>query len=99
MKKLKALGMISGVGSMLIGAKRQGYDIVGNIEWRQYYHTGTFEHNFPGSFMVDTLEEVTPEQIESCQDLDLIIGHTECGNFSNLRVNKSNAIDAGNKGD
>ena len=91
--------MICGVGSMLIGAKRQGYDIVGNIEWRQYYHSGTFEHNFPGSFMTDTLKDLTPEQIESCKDLDLIIGHTECGNFSNMRANKNNAIDAGDKGD
>jgi site-specific DNA-cytosine methylase len=96
---MKALGMICGVGSMLIGAKRQGYDIVGNIEWRQYYHSGTFEHNFPGSFMVDTLKDLTHEQIESCKDLDLIIGHTECGNFSNMRANKNNAIDAGDKGD
>jgi site-specific DNA-cytosine methylase len=96
---MKALGMISGVGSMLIGAKRQGYDIVGNIEWRQYYHSGTFEYNFPGSFMVDTLKDLTPEQLESCKDLDLLIGHTECGNFSNLRADKNNKIDAGDKGD
>lgn len=96
---MKALGMICGVGSMMIGAKRQGYQIIGNIEWRQYYHSGTFEHNFPGSFMVDTIKDLTPEQIESCEDLDLIIGHTECGNFSNMRANKNNAIDAGDKGD
>lgn len=97
--KLKALGMISGVGSMLIGAKRQGFEIVGNIEWRQYYHSGTFEHNFPGSFMIDKFEDLEGDKLESCQDLDLIIGHTECGNFSNMRVNKNNAIDAGDKGD
>ena len=96
---MKALGMISGIGSMLIGAKRQGYEIVGNIEWRPYYHTGTFEHNFPNSFMVKTLKDLTGEQRMACQDLDLLIGHTECGNFSNLRANKNNAIDDGNKGD
>lgn len=97
--KLKALGMICGVGSMLIGAKRQGFEIVGNIEWRKYYHTGTFEHNFPGSFMVDRIEDLDQEKIKACRDLDLIIGHTECGNFSNMRANKTNAIDAGDKGD
>lgn len=97
--KLKALGMICGVGSMLIGAKRQGFEIVGNIEWRKYYHTGTFEHNFPGSFMVDRIEDLDQEKFKACQDLDLIIGHTECGNFSNMRANKTNAIDAGDKGD
>lgn len=97
--KLKALGMICGVGSMLIGAKRQGFEIVGNIEWRKYYHTGTFEHNFPGSFMVDRIEDLDQEKIKACRDLDLIIGHTECGNFSDMRANKTNAIDAGDKGD
>lgn len=96
---MKALGMICGVGSMLIGAKRQGYDIVGNIEWRQYYHTGTFEYNFPGSFMIDRLEDLDREKLQECQDLDLIIGHTECGNFSNLRADKNTAIDRGDKGD
>lgn len=96
---MKALGMICGIGSMLIGAKRQGYNIIGNIEWRQYYHTGTFEYNFPGSFMIDKLEDLDEEKFEQCRDLDLIIGHTECGNFSNLRSNKNNAIDTGDKGD
>ena len=57
---MKALGMICGIGSMLIGAKRQGYDIVGNIEWRPGYWTGTFEHNFPGAFMVKNLKSLTP---------------------------------------
>lgn len=96
---MKALGMICGVGSMLIGAKKQGYEIVGNIEWRPYYHTGTFEYNFPGSFLIKTLEDLSEEQRTQCEDLDLIIGHTECGNFSNMRANKTNAIDAGDKGD
>ena len=43
MRKLKALSFIGGIGSMLIGAKRQDYEIIGNVEWRDYYHTGTFE--------------------------------------------------------
>lgn len=85
---MKALGMISGVGSMLIGAKAQGWDIIGNIEWRPYYHTGTFEYNFPGAFMVKTLADLDMDQEDKCMNLDLIIGHTECGNFSNLRAVK-----------
>lgn len=98
-RELRALGMISGIGSMLIGAKQQGYKIIGNIEWRPYYHTGTFEYNFPGSFMIKKLNDLTDSQLKECLDLDLIIGHTECGGFSNLRANKNNAIDAGNRGD
>lgn len=96
---MKAIGMICGVGSMLIGAKKQGFEIIGNIEWRKYYHTGTFELNFPGAFMVNTLQDLTPEQKAKCDNLDLLIGHTECGNFSNLRADKNKAIDAEDKGD
>ena len=88
MKKLRVLNMIGGIGSMTIGAKEQGYEVVGNIEWRPYYHTGTFEYNFPDAFMVKTLAHLTPEQEARCQDLDLIIGHTECGVYSNLNNNK-----------
>jgi len=96
---MKILGMISGIGSMMIGAKEQGYEVVGNIEWRPYYHTGTFERNFPDSFMVKTLKDLTAEQETQCEDLDIIIGHTECGNFSELRVNRNTQIDKGDKGD
>lgn len=83
---MKALGMICGIGSMLIGAKRQGYDIIGNIEWRSGYWTGTFEHNFPGAFMAKDLKSLTPEQLEQCKGVDYMTGHTECGNFSSLNV-------------
>lgn len=83
---MKALGMICGIGSMLIGAKRQGYDIVGNIEWRPGYWTGTFEHNFPGAFMAKDLKSLTPEQLEQCKGIDYMAGHTECGNFSPMNM-------------
>lgn len=89
---MKALGMISGIGSMMIGAKEQGYEIVGNIEWRKYYWTGTFERNFPGAFMVHTVKDLTPEQTEACKGVDLLIGHTECGNFSALNFLKKPGV-------
>lgn len=81
---MRALGMTCGVGSMLIGAKQAGFDITGNIEWRPYYHTGTFEYNFKAP-MVRRLEDAT---YSMKKDVDLIMGHTECGNFSNLRCKK-----------
>ncbi len=43
---MRVIGLTCGVGSMLIGAKQLGMDVVGNIEWRKYYHTPTFEKNF-----------------------------------------------------
>ena len=77
---LKALGMTDGVGSMLVGAKEQGYEILGNIEWRKYYHTGTWEKNFDNAWMVKTWEDAPPVP----DDIDIIMGHPECGQWSNL---------------
>lgn len=89
MKRLKALGVYGGIGSMMIGAKRQGWDIIGNIEDRDYFFTGTFEANFPESFLVHSVQEMSDEQRERCSDLDLIIGHPKCGSFSSLRHHNS----------
>ncbi len=68
---------------MLIGAKQAGFKIVGNIEWREYYHTGTFEHNFKNAYMDRTIDESGIPL-----DIDLVMGHPECGNYSNLRTKK-----------
>ena len=83
---MKLLGMHSGIGSMLIGAKSQEWNIVGNIESRDYFYTGTFENNFSGSFLVDHLWNLSTEQILKCEDIDLVIGHPACGSFSNLKA-------------
>lgn len=90
---ITAIGITSGVGSMLIGAREAGFKIIGNIEWRRYYHTGTFEHNFYGAFMVKSMSEAPPLP----KKIDLAIGHPECGNFSNLRTTSKVALD--NPGD
>jgi site-specific DNA-cytosine methylase len=82
---MKVLGVFGGIGSMMIGAKQQGYEIIGNIEDRQCFFTGTFEENYPGAFMVSSINELTDEQIEMCKDVDLILGHPKCGSFSSLR--------------
>lgn len=84
---MKVLGVFGGIGSMMIGAKQQGYEVLGNIENRPMFFTGTFEANFPGSFMVKSVDELTKEQIEMCKDVDLIVGHPKCGSFSSLRHN------------
>ena len=97
MSKLNVLGVLSGIGSTLIGAKQ--HNIIGNIEYRDYCQTGTFEFNFPNSFMIKSLEDLNDAHLEKCLTIDLIIGHPSCGNFSNLHINKNNAIDAKDKGD
>jgi len=85
---LKALGLTSGIGSMLIGAQKQGFQVVGNIEWRDYYryqiedYPTTFCHNFPGAWMsrgpLDLPVDLYPG------DIDFAAGHPECGRYSNL---------------
>lgn len=100
---MKAIGITSGIGSMLIGARQAGFEIVGNIEWRKYYGyvgadgTSTFKKNFPGAIYVEKFEDLTGEEVERMTDADIAFGHPECGNFSNLRVKKTSQL--GNPGD
>ncbi len=86
---MKAIGLTCGVGSMLIGARSAGFKVEGNIEWRPYYHTGTFEKNF-GAFMVKDLS-----QANFSKDITLAMGHPECGNYSSLRTSAPKFDDPG----
>jgi len=87
---MKILGVVDGIGSMMVGA-RGIHEIIGNIEWRPYYHTGTFEHNFPESFMRKKWDDLTEEEQSKAKEADLVIGHPECGNFSILNTRSYNA--------
>lgn len=85
---LRAIGMTSGIGSLLVGARQAGFEIVGNVEWRKYYRVtdghgrNTFTDNFFGSFLVS---EVTDQLVrEFRDDVDLLMGHPECGAYSVL---------------
>jgi site-specific DNA-cytosine methylase len=82
--ELRALGITCGIGSMLIGSRDIGFKVIGNIEFRKYYHTGTFEHNFTGAFMVHEIGDLSKKQIQDLEGIDLIMSHTECGPFSLL---------------
>jgi len=87
---MKAIGITCGIGSMLVGARLAGFEILGNVEWRKYYHyrdaqgRNTFEQNFPGAVFKKSLAEFTPSELEMFTGADLALGHPECGNFSNL---------------
>src|SRR5271166_6587209 len=35
---LTAVCITCGIGSMLLGARQAGFDVLGNLEWRKYYH-------------------------------------------------------------
>lgn len=88
---MKALGLTSGIGSMLIGARDAGFEVIGNIEWRKYYHAidkhgeNTFRLNFPDAFFAHAPEDLSAElTFELPGTIDLAIGHPECGAYSNL---------------
>jgi len=93
---MRAIGLTSGIGSMLIGARAAGFTVLGNIEWRPYYHwqddqgRNTFTENFPGAFLVHKIDELDEKQIRALRGkIDLAMGHPECGSYSNLRPNKT----------
>lgn len=85
------LSIIGGTGSMAIGAKEQGWNILGGYEWRKYYHTGTFEHNFNAPLFSDYQQ--MKKELSIPKDLDLVIGHTECGSYSRLNQRKNSVVE------
>jgi len=82
MKQLTIAGVTSGVGSMLIGAQALGYKVLGNVEWRNYYNTGTFEHNFKAPYTIDY------NDIDYLKGADVVMVHDDCGDFSGLNLTK-----------
>lgn len=94
----KALGITCGIGSLLIGAYQAGCNVVGNIEWRKYYHhldgngDNSFRHNFPDAFFIQDQSQLTHEQEAILSDLTIAAGHPECGNFSILRHNRHESV-------
>lgn len=89
--KYRALGLTSGVGSMLIGARNAGFGVVGNVEWRDYYRLidvdgrNTFVDNFAGSFMARGFDDMDPIQAHDLEgSIDIALGHPECGKYSRL---------------
>jgi len=95
--ELTAFGFTSGVGSMLIGARDNGFRVAGNIEWRDSMYSyaankepSTFIRNFPGAFLARGPKDVPKDLIPTT--IDFATGHPECGCFSLLSkplVNRS----------
>lgn len=86
MEELTAIGIESGIGSMLIGAKQEGFKVVGNVESRRQFHTGTFQYNFGWAFMEYDLKKV----ITKIPKIDLLMSHPSCGKFSSMGWANSN---------
>ncbi len=88
---LTAVGITCGIGSMLYGARQAGFRVVGNVEWRRYYHArdaegrNTFEENFDPAFMLKSLDDLSDEQLEAATGCCLAMGHPECGAYSQMQ--------------
>jgi len=80
--KFNALGITSGIGSMLIPLRfdeglKNKYNVLGNIEWRKYYgQSGFFPSNFGSEFY--TSVDLAPIEEFKNKGIDLIYGHPEC---------------------
>lgn len=88
--ELTAVGITCGVGSMLLGARAAGFKVLGNVEWRKYYAQPdeegrtTFGENFPRAIYRESVDHLTPDEIEEMMGADIALGHPECGRYSNL---------------
>lgn len=86
---MKAIGITCGIGSLLVGAREAGFEVLTNIEWRDYYRTtddmgrNTYSTNF-GAPIVPSLDGLPLEEIERLMNADLAMGHPECGRYSQL---------------
>ena len=81
---MKALGFFAGIGAMLIPAKEQGFEIIGNVETRTV-------HCFRDSKGLNTYEENFKTPISSSifdidyeGEVDLLCAQPKCGGFSKL---------------
>jgi site-specific DNA-cytosine methylase len=98
-----AMGLTCGIGSMLVGAQKLGFRIIGNVEWRDYYRfrtgrgTGTFTANFPGAYMARGLRDVPKYLLPS--QIDFAAGHPECGRYSVLSTSVRGGYFQGAKDD
>jgi len=87
-RKLKAVGLTCGIGSMLVGARDLGFEVIGNFEWRDYYRyttdmgENTFVENFPGAFIARGKDDVPSWMMPG--GIDFAAGHPECGRYSSL---------------
>lgn len=102
MPEYTAIGVTSGIGSMLLGARSAGFKVTGNIEWRKPYHTrddqgrNTFTENFPGAIFKEKITDLTPQEIERVMNPTLALSHPECGRYSHLdAANKKTNPDRG----
>lgn len=72
---MKVIGLTSGIGSMLIGAKQLGMEVGPNIDWRHCYRlTKTYENNFNAP-IVAKVSDLSGKEKQRMVDADIAFGH------------------------
>lgn len=80
--KLTTLGVNAGIGSPFVGARRQGFKVLGNVESRSFFYLyddqgrNTFTTNFDAPLQQDW---IVPEH-----EVTVMAGLPKCGTYSNL---------------
>jgi site-specific DNA-cytosine methylase len=80
---MNILSVFGGIGSMVIGAKEQGYNILAGFDSRKGFHTITFQRNFDANLYND-FDKLLIEEDLYTEDVDMVVGHTSCGNYSRM---------------
>jgi len=88
---MNVIGLYGGVGSMMIPSKEFGFNIIGNIENRNCFNTGTFEENFNSKYY----ESI--QDFKSKDKIDILFSHPKCSEFSTLNssINKGKKLHEG----
>jgi hypothetical protein len=66
---------------MLVGARNAGFDVIGNVEWRNYYRVkdsqgrNTFTENFKGALLYKKLEDMPETDVARLEGADVALGH------------------------
>lgn len=98
MKRLIVAGITCGIGSMLLGARQAGFNVLFNMDWRRYYFrrdedgNNTFEHNFPEAEFLYAKDDDAYQEIATRfrGKVDVVFGHPECGKYSQMNNNNKN---------
>lgn len=78
-KAPKVMGIYAGIGSPFIGFEAEGYEIIANLEPREFANAKTFVYNFPRADFYPNLGEYDYKP-------DIIIGHPDCKSYSALNT-------------
>lgn len=79
---MKIIGIEANIGSMLYPFQEAGHEIVGNYDSRGIVNEENYGHNFPGSQLFPTLEDM--EAYVKGHEIDVVMSQPSCSKYSAL---------------